>query len=215
MSKTKSSASAGFKTTSVIIYLLLIAAIGTYFLPLQSITLPAIGKKSWSVQDIVKSFPKGAVKTEGKETGKKFDADFDFMDFVKEITPKKQTTGTPAKISPEFLLGSLIPVALVLAYLFVVIGFLVASVKNGSALIASALLSVICSTYVLLGTYYLSSAAQKAFSSSLAQVEASPFGAIAKNFVQEITINPETGLYALVASTVLVLIAAFYRRNQA
>ncbi len=211
MAKTKSSASNSFKIATGVIYLSLLAALGTYFLPLQSVTLPAIGKKSWSVQDIVKSFPKGAVK--GK-AGRKFDVNFDFMDFVKEITPKKAASGTPAKISPEFIFGALIPVALVLAYLFALLSLLLASVRNGSALIGTALISVISAGYVLVGTYYLSSAAQKAFSSSVAKVADSPFGVIAKNFVQEVSIQPETGLYALVGLTVLVLVVGLYRRNQ-
>ncbi len=218
MPKTKSPASGSFKTATVIIYLFLIGILGTYFLPLQSVTLPAIGKKSWGLKDIVKSLPKGAAKKgesgEAKESVK-ISTDFDFMDFVKEVTPKKQGTGATAKISPEFIFGALIPVALVLAYLFSVFSLFLAPIRKGSALIGSSLLAFVCSVYVLIGTYYLSSAAQKAFAGSLEKVESSPFGAIAKNFVQQVTIQPETGLYALVALSALVLVAGFYRRNQA
>ncbi len=216
MSKTKSSASNSYKTATFVIYLFLFAALGTYFLPLQSIKLPALGKKSWSVQDIVKTLPKGAPKGKAGEEKKmgKFNTDFDFMDFVKEITPKKQATGAPVKISPEFIFGALVPVALILAYFFVVLSLFLTPIRKGSALIGSSLLSVLCSAYVLVGTYYLSSAAQRAFSSSLAKVEESPFGIIAKNFVQQVSIQPETGLYALVGLTVLVLVVGFYRRNQ-
>lgn len=216
MPKTKLATSNGYKLATVAIYLLLIAALATYFLPLQSVTLPAIGKQSWSVQDIVKSLPKGAGKGQaGKaQSGRSFDVNFDFMDFVKEITPKQQGTGGPSKVSPEFIFGALIPVALVLAYLFVILSLLLALLK-GSALIATSLASVICSAYVLVGTYYLSAAAQKAFSSSVAKVADSPFGIIAKNFVQEVSIQPETGLFVLVGVTALTLVTGFYRRNQA
>ena len=216
MPKTKSSASNSYKIATAVIYLALLAVLGTVVLPLQSVTLPAIGKKSWSVQDIVKSLSKGVFKGPAGEEkrGAKLDIDFDFMDFVKEISPKKEATGAPAKVSPEFIFGALIPVALVLAYLFTVLSLLVASVKNGSALIGAALISAISAVYVLVGTYYLSSAARKAFSDSVAKVADSPFGVIAKNFVQEVSIQPETGLYALVGLTVFVLLAALYRRNQ-
>lgn len=216
MPKTKLAASNGYKLATVAIYLLLIAALATYFLPLQSVTLPAIGKQSWSVQDIVKSLPKGAGKGQaGKaQSGRSFDVNFDFMDFVKEITPKQQGTGGPSKVSPEFIFGALIPVALLLAYLFVILSLLLALVKQGSTLIATSLAATISSAYVLVGTYYLSAAAQKAFSSSVAKVADSPFGAIAKNFVQEVSIQPETGLFVLVGVTALALVTGLYRRNQ-
>lgn len=216
MAKTKLSVSNGSKITTIVIYLLLMAALGTYFLPLQSVMLPAVGKQSWSVRDIVKTIPK-SIPARGQEekAASGFKTDFDFMDFVKEISPKNQQTGTASKLSPEFLFGALMPVALVLAYLFVILSLFLAPIKRGSALIGAALISVISSAYVLVGTFYLSSSAQKAFSSSVAKVEDSPFGAIAKRFVQEVSIQPENGLYALVGLTALVLVVGFYRRNQA
>ncbi|GEM_PF-5720520 len=216
MAKMKSSASNSYKSATVVIYLFLAAALGTYFLPLQSVTLPAVGKKSWSVKDVVKTLPKSAPKkgqAQEESRGKSFKVNFDFMDFVKEITPKNQANAA-VKVSPEFIFGALIPVALVGAYLFLVISLFLAPIKKGSALIGSSLIAAGCAVYVLLGTYYLSAAAQKAFSSSLAKVSDSPFGAIAKNFVQQVSIQPETGLYALVALSILVLVAGFYRRNQ-
>lgn len=220
MAKSKSSVFNSSKIATVVIYLSLLAVLGTYVLPLQSITLPAIGKKAWSVQDIVKTLPipkgggKGGPAGEEKQ-GAKLDIDFDFMDFVKEISPKKEGTGAPAKVSPEFIFGALIPIALVLAYLFAILSLLVASLKNRSALVSTAFISAVSAAYVLVGTFYLSASARKAFSASMAKVEDSPFGAIAKNFVQEVSIQPETGLYALVGLTVLVLLVALYRRNQA
>ena len=216
MPKTKLLTSNSYQVATIAVYLFLIGALGTYFLPLQSVTLPALGRHSWSVKDIVKSLPKGAGKGQaGKaESGRSFDTNFDFMDFVKEITPKQKATGAPSKVSLEFIFGALIPVALVLAYLFVILSLLVVSLRQGSVLIATSLVAVISSAYVLFGTYYLSAAAQKAFSSSLAKVADSPFGAIAKNFVQEVSIQPETGLFVLVGLTALVLATGFYRRNQ-
>ena len=215
MSKAKSSAcSNSHRAATIFIYLFLIAALGTYFLPLQSVTIPAFGKKSWSVQDIVKSFPKGVSKKQAADkTEKHFDVHFDFMDFVKEVTPKERATNAPSRVSQEFIFGALIPVALILTYFFVILSFLFSLFQKTSVLIASSFLSVICSAYVLIGTYYLSAAAQRAFSASLAKVEASAFGIIAKNFVQEISIQPETGLFALVGLTALVLVAATYRKS--
>ena len=196
------------------IYVFLMGALGTYFLPIVSVTLPALGKKSWSVRDIVQSIPmpKGAAQKEGQKG--KLTPDYDFFDIVKEISPKNPETKATAKVSPEFIAGALVPVALAFAYLLALLGLFVAPLKKGGAFSSVSVAATACSAYALLGTYYLSQAAQRAFSSSVAKVEDSPFGMIAKNFVQQVTIQPETGLYALVVLTALVLVVGFYRKAQ-
>lgn len=214
MAKSKSSVSKGYLVTTVVIYLFLAAAIGTYLLPFQGVTLPAIGKKVWSVQDIVRTIPKSLPIKKEQEGVRKFDIDFDFIDFVKEVTPKRSETQAPIRVSPQFLLGSLMPFALALAYLFLFLGLFVAPLKKGAGLIACSLASFICSVYVLAGTYYLSFEAKKAFTSSLAKVEESPFAVIAKNFIQKVNIQPEIGLFLLIGFTALILVVSFYRRNQ-
>lgn len=200
--------------TTVLIYLLLLGALGTYALPLQSVTLPALGKKSWSVQGIIKSLPKGAGRKQEKTASKSdFKMEYNFMDFLKEVSPKDQTK-TNVKISPEFVLGILVPISILLSYLFVILSLFVAPIKKGAALIGLTLVSAICSSYAVLGTYYLSAVAQKAFQSSLAKIEGSPFAMITKNLIQEVTIQPEKGLFILLAAAVLAAAVGFYRRNQ-
>lgn len=196
--------------TSIAAYVFLIAALGTYFLPIVSVTLPALGKKSWSVRDIVKSIPKGTSQKESQLT-----SDYDFLDLVKEIAPKQKGTQTPSQASPQFIAGALVPIALALAYIFVVLSLFLAPLKKGAAFVSVSVLSAVCSTYALIGTYYLGQAAQNAFSSSLAKIEGSPFSEITKKFVQEVAIRPETGLMVLVVLTVAVAALGFYRSTQA
>ncbi|MBI4358321.1 MAG: hypothetical protein HY584_03395 [Candidatus Omnitrophica bacterium] len=195
------------------IYVFLIAALGTYFLPIVGVTLPAFGKKTWSVRDVVSAVPKGAAEKE--EKGKKLTPDYDFLDIVKEISPKEPETKATSKISPEFILGALVPVALALAYVLSVLGLFVAFLRKGAVFFSVSALSAVCSVYALLGVFYLGQAAQRAFSDSLAKVEDSPFSMIAKNFVQQVTIQPENGLYALVLLTVIVFGLGVYRKNAA
>ena len=57
MPKVKSAGLEG--ATTVAIYIFLIAALGTYFLPVISVNLPVFGMKSWSVRDVVQVLPKG------------------------------------------------------------------------------------------------------------------------------------------------------------
>lgn len=203
--------------TTVAIYVFLIGALGTYFLPVVSVTLPALGKKSWSVRDVVSviPMPKGGPSkgTAQKEAGKEqLKLDYDFLDLVKEVSPKNPRTKTASKTSPEFIAGALVPVSLALAYLLALLSLFLAPLKKGGTFIPVSLLTSACSAYALLGTYFLAQSAKRAFASSIAKVEDSPFGAIAKHFVQQVTIQPERGLYALVVLTVLALGVGFYRR---
>ena len=205
---------------TVVIYVFLIGALGTYFLPIISVQLPALGKKSWSVNDIVSAIPKSLPKAVGQQKAEKskISVDYDFGDLLQEISPKGKPKGEQAtagaKVSSQIVLGALVPLALALAYGLVLLSFLLNVLKKDSAFFTSSFAAAISAVYALLGTYLLAQAAQKAFSDSMAQVESSPFGAIAKNFVQQVKIQSETGLYALVALTLLVVLVGFYRKNQ-
>lgn len=214
MAKGKSSTNLQFVST-IAIYVFLIGALGTYFLPIVSVTLPAFGNKGWSVRDVVTSIPIPKVGLKAtSQTEEKLTLDYDFIDLVKEVSPKNPETKATVKVSPEFIAGALVPVALALAYVLVLLCCFLAPLKKGAIFPSVSLLATACAAYALLGTYYLSQAAQRAFASSIARVEDSPFGIIAKNFVQQVTIQPETGLYALVVLTALVLVTGFYRRAQ-
>ena len=197
-------------------YVFLLGALGTYFLPVMSVNLPAFGKKSWSVKDIVSVIPKSLPKGGGQQPDKKgkLSIDYDFKDLIKEISPKSEPGKGGAQVSPRIILGTLVPVALALAYLLVIVSLLMALSKNCSAFGASSIAAAACSVYALVGTYLLAQAAQKAFSSSMAKVEASPFGAIAKNFVQQVSVKPEMGLYALAVLTVLVLVLGLSQKKK-
>jgi len=215
MAKGKASSGAN-QVVAIAVYVLLIGALGTYFLPIMSINLPAFGKKSWSVKDIVNVIPKSLPKGGGQkvESKGKLSINYDFNDLIKEISPKAQPGKGRAGVSRKVMLGALVPVALAFAYLLAIVSLLLALSKNCSAFVASSIAAAACSVYALAGTYLLAQATQKAFSDSMAKVESSPFGAIAKNFVQQVTIQPETGLYALAVLTVLAFIFGLYQKNK-
>ena len=197
-------------------YVFLLGALGTYFLPVMSVNLPAFGKKSWSVKDIVSVIPKSLPKGGGQQPDKKgkLSIDYDFKDLIKEISPKAEPGKGATKISPQVVFGAFVPVALALAYLLAAVSLILAVLKKCAAFFTASVATAACSVYALVGTYLLAQAAQKAFSASMAKVESSPFGAIAKNFVQQVSIQPETGLYALTILTVLVFLIGVYRKDQ-
>lgn len=201
---------------TVAIYVFLIGALATYFLPIMSVNLPALGKKSWSVKDMVGVIPKSLPKAGGQPAGQKekLSINYDFGDLLKELSPKAEPGKGGAKISRKVLLASFVPVALALAYLLAIISLLLAAVKNAAGFFVSSAATAACSVYALAGTYLLAQRAQQAFSSSMAKVAESPFGAIAKNFVQQVSVQPETGLYALAVLTVLAFLLGSYQKGK-
>ena len=114
MTKVKSGSNAN-PITTIALYGLLIAALGTYFLPILSVSLPVFGRKSWSVQNLVKAVPKNMFQQQKEEKGKPLTPEYDFFDLVREISPRDPQTKTAVKVSPEFIAGALVPVALALA----------------------------------------------------------------------------------------------------
>ena len=196
---------------TIAIYVFLVLVVGTYFLPTVSVNLPAFGKKSWSVRDIVRVIPKGMQKEEKR---KPLTAEYDFMDLVKELAPRRSDTKAPINVYPEIILGALVPVSLALAYLLSLLNFLISPLKKGFAFLTASALAAVCSCYALLGVYLLGQSAQRAFSNSLAKVEDSPFSVIAKSLLQEVSIQPDTGLFVLVIATTAVLLLSLYRMTQ-
>lgn len=196
--------------TTIAIYVLLLAVLSTYFLPIVGVNLPAFGKKTLSVRDIVKVLPKSV--SQRSEAHQPLTVQFDFLDLVKEVAPRNPDTKVIVKLSPEFISGALVPVALALTYLLALLSFFIAPLRKDQAFLFTSVLSLVCALYAFLGTSLLGQAARRAFADSLAKVEEAPFAMIAKKFVQEVTIQPEKGFLLLVLFTVLVLGVGLYRR---
>lgn len=199
--------------TTAVIYIFLIAILGTYALPVISVQLPALGKKSWSVRDVVSVLPKGMPAKKEEKEG--FTKKYDFIDLLKEISPKNPDTKATVTFSPQFIAGILVPVALALAYLLTILNLFLAPLKKGNVFTFSSALAAISAVYALVGTFYLAQVAQRAYSSSIAKVEDSPFGSIVKNVMQQVTIQPERGLLALSLLAVVVLGVGLYRKKTA
>lgn len=198
---------------TVLIYVSLFAVLATYVMPIVGVSLPALGKKSFSVRDFASALPK-SVPSKKEERPEKLSPNFDFMDLVREISPRHPETKTVVKVSPEFVMGAMVPVALVLVYVLALIGLFLAPLRNAAALLIVSGLSVLFSGYVLAGTYYIGQAAQRAFSDSVSKLSETPFAAITQKFVQQVSIQPDYGLYALLLLTILTLVLSWYRNTQ-
>jgi hypothetical protein len=201
------------QVTTVLIYVSLFAVLTTYLMPIVGVSLPAFGKKAFGVRDLVRVIPKGVSKKE--QRSEKLTINYDFMDLVKEISPRDPNTKVVTKVSPQFILGAMVPVALALVYVLTLIALFVAPIKNAGALLATSGLSVLFSIYALAGTYFLGQSVQQAFSDSVAKLAETPFSAITQKFVQQVSIQPDYGLYALLLLTVLTFVLGWYRNRQA
>ncbi len=178
------------------------------------IQIPAFGKKSFSVRDFAQAIPKGMPSQRG-ERPQKLSPHYDFMDLVKEISPRNPDTKAVVTVSPEFVLGAMVPVALVLVYGLTLVGLFIAPIRNASALLLTSSLSVLFAGYVLAGTYFIGQSAQRTFSDSVSKLSDTPFAAITQKFVQQVSVQPDYGLYALLLLTILTLVLGLYRNTQA
>jgi len=197
-----------FAVTMIFIYILLFAAVSTYVLPVLRVTLPPVGSKSWSVRDVAWSIPKSFAPRDQKE-GFKFD--YDFVDFMQKIMPEDTQNPSVLKALP-FFLGILVPITLVLAYLFILLSFFLAPLTKGGPLFTTSLLAVINSIYALAGTYYLGDIAQAAYHDAVQKAGSGILGTLAQTFVSEISVKPDTGLFVLCGAAVLVFVTNLYRR---
>lgn len=197
------------RVSTFFVYLLLIAALGTFFLPTVRVRMPPLGERSWSIRDLTKSLPKLLTPKEEKESRVKLD--YDFIDLVMKVLPPDEKAIGPYQVSPTFLLGILVPFALIMAYLFLALGVLLVSLRKGLLFLPSSL-ALLSSGYALGGTYCLGITAQRTFTAMAAKAGEGIFGIFTRNLVQQITIQPDTGLFALVILTGLLWLANLLRK---
>jgi len=191
---------------SPILFILLIAALGTAILPVISVKVPPLGARSWSVMDLAAPILERVVPKEKKKSWIKVDVDKDFFEVLGKILPRDAKSGESQKVSLTFILGALVPVALILCYLFLALSLLCVLILRG-LLKTTTVVALLTSIYGLVGTFYLGQAAQQAFANSVDRGPGGLLGAITRSFVPEITIVPDSGLYALVLLSALVFAA--------
>jgi len=196
----------GHDIFKILVYFFLTASLATYFVPAFKVEVPPFGRVSWSVHSVVKMIPKGMFNQNQKSAA---EIQFNFLDMLRKILPEKKQQS----FSPAFLIGALIPVALLFAYITVFFNFFLVHVNKLDTLITSAAISLAASIYALLATYYLSAQARLAFQNALNKASEGLFGIIAKSFVSKNIVEPDSGFYMLVAFTFLSLIAAIYKKH--
>ncbi len=204
----------GLGIVLLVTYVLMIAALGTYVLPVWRVEMKPLGSKSWSVHDLVKAMPKPALRrdaeTDQKPSTRK--KSFDFGDVLRNVSRPAQP-GDEKKISPTFVIGIFIPIALALTYLLVLLGLFLAPVKGGKPFRLIAGFSILASGYVLAATHYLSVQAQNSFAQGIQQAGQGIFALLGPGIAPQLTIRPDVGLFALFGLTVAVFVVNFARKK--
>lgn len=204
----------GNKTmTSILIYIFLIGALGTFAMPVIRVSLPPLGEKAWSVLEVVKPVLQSAGGRRQKQ-GQMQKVDYDFVDILKEVLPHSAKTNQPRQLSATFLAGILVPIALLASYLLLLVLCCFPLMKRNVTLATAAIAAVLTSVYALAGTFYLGHAAQQSVQAAAEKAGSGILGMITKNLVQQISIRPDTGLYALAVLCALVYLTGLYRREK-
>ena len=192
---------------NVWIYLFLFGAVATYYFPVVSIHFPALGKKSWSLYQIVRFLPKPVFSSK-KDAG----LDLDFRDALEKIFPQMKQEDWYKKIPLELIFVVLMPVALFLAYLMVFLGFFFTPLKQGLLMHWTSALALLASVYALLAVYVLAHVAHEQFAvAGGVNAGKNPFSILARAFAKEIRVQPESALFALVALTGILFILVCWR----
>ena len=111
-------------------------------------------------------------------------------------------------ISPEAILGGLIPVALALAYLCALLSLIFVQFGKGFLLKKTLLASVLASAYVVMAGTYLSAFVKKQVAGSGTGI----LSVVTDLFSKGISVQTETGAYLLLTFTTLAILVHFLRK---
>jgi len=202
----------GFFFAGLLLFIFLVGALATYFIPIVKIEVPPLGEMKWAVSDVVDILPK--VSFEKKEGKRMFDIDFkknrEFLDLLEKILPKSEAGGMN-KANLTFILGILVPIALALTYFLIIACLLFSIVRLKKFVVFLAGTACLSSCYALFGFFQLGVQAEKVFDQAVAKAGEGALGLITKHLVPEITVAPDTGLYALLGACILVFFASLLR----
>ncbi|MCM8776110.1 MAG: hypothetical protein NC930_07185 [Candidatus Omnitrophica bacterium] len=195
-----------YRLSSVLIYIGLMGSFLTYFQPVLTIKMPALEIKSWSVHDIVKTVSRYSFQRKKPEKGQ-----IDFFDVVRDLAQSGSKKNDLTKTSAGVLVGLTVPVALVLAYLFILLSFLFVPLRIRFPLVLSSGLAAFLSGYVIMGLKFLSAMAQEKFSTALDGTHARALSALTRYFAQEVSVQPEKGIFLIVSLTSAIFLVSLFR----
>jgi len=193
------------KYSKLLIMIFLVGAILTYVMPFMSISYARVGSVEFSFNDLVRLIPMPEFKEKKKMP------EIDFGEMMKKISGLRsgaQKAEGSFNISPEAILGGLIPVALALAYSCALLSLIFVQFGKGFFLKKTLLVSVLASAYVVVAGTYLSAFVKKQVADSGTGI----LSVVTDLFSKGISVQTETGAYLLLTFTALAILVHFLRR---
>jgi len=197
-----------FRISVIFLYGFLLMGLYTFVMPAISITLPAFGKKSWSVHSIVRILPKDAIPEKRGTT------DLNFKDILSEILPQDKETKEVKKFSLDFILAILIPIALGATYLLFVLNIFLGLLPSPRFITLSSIVCIFTAGYALVGTHLLGAFVKKRLAEKMAAMNEGIFQMVGRHFVKDTSIQPEDALYWLVVLSFLIFFTSLFRQLQ-
>ena len=175
--------------------ILFCAVAWTYFQPAFRIQISGIPASQWNAHQLARSFYRNALQP-NKEFPIQIELRTSFFDFLKKLFPKKKHEPN-VRAYAGLVLGTLIPVAFLLAYLSILAGTALSwipGLKKKNIFFCGAFF---LSVYAWGGIWFLHEKAGDLMRTSLHEASRGFFGFIAKSFVQQIRIEPGIALISL------------------
>ncbi len=211
MTKTKSN---GKKCLvwKTLVYLMLAGALFTYVCPFVRVRVPALGTRTWSVRDMVQTASK--VIPSKTNTAQSFNPSFDFIDFIRELLPRGEGFRLEQERTLLFVMGAFVPLALIVVYVTLVLTFFLALLKNGNPYAWATGIMNVCVGYVIGSIYFFNHAAHESFGKAITSAKANPFFLVTERLVQDVSLEPAKGAWALIAFTAVLFVVGLLRLSK-
>jgi hypothetical protein len=179
-----------------IVLVVALFGLATFFLPLVRVQAPFAGTQSISGWDVVKP---GEPKKQRRDLGLG-----DTLDKIQEDFLKKARRDAPFSVKQAQALVVTLP----LAYLSFAVGGILILAKKERALQVTAAVGALAGFYSLLSVFWLRDGLKQMVAGS-SKGGIPLFGGLRKAVAGQVDVNPETGLYLLVAALAGLLLVSF------
>lgn len=195
------------KTRKIIVLLLALLGMFTYFLPVIVVSVPIIGRWEWSALNITSQM---TTTNPAHERNPSFG---DLANNLPRIATNENPSSSNRDVPLGFTLAPLIPVEILVTYLLLVpvlACLLVPRIQN--ILGSIAVVGTVSSGAALVSMFFFGDALQQKFSAEMntPAMRDNPFAAIGQAFVKSVRVESGVALYVLVAVMVgLTLVCQF------
>lgn len=182
----------------LIVVLLAVFGLATFFLPLVRVRAPMVGEQRLSGWDIVK--PKQEKQPPRDDLGLN-----ESLNRIQGDILRKKQQEAPLAVKQAYALAVTLP----LAYLCLLVGATLALLRKGRALKVTAAVGLLAAAYSVVSVYWLSGGLKEMVAGASSGGKIPIFGGLRKKVAEQVMVAPELGLYLLAAALAALLLASF------